>query len=53
MVDAGNVNVDVIPAEGYWVVQQCGKLLEQIDTRSWTPARSTRSSTRVSAAPRC
>ncbi len=31
MVDAGNVTVDVIPAEGYWAVQQCGKLLEPLD----------------------
>ena len=31
MVDAGNVTVDVIPAEGYWATQQCGKLLEPLD----------------------
>jgi putative spermidine/putrescine transport system substrate-binding protein len=33
MVDAGNVTIDVIPAEGYWAVQQCGKLLLPIDRR--------------------
>ena len=31
MVDAGNVTVDVVPAEGYWAVQECGKLLQPID----------------------
>jgi putative spermidine/putrescine transport system substrate-binding protein len=27
MVDAGNVTIDVTPAEGYWEVQECGELL--------------------------
>ena len=36
MVDAGNVTIDVIPAEGYWAVQQCGDLLEPLDTASST-----------------
>lgn len=31
MVDAGNVTIDVIPAEGYWAVQECGKILQPID----------------------
>jgi putative spermidine/putrescine transport system substrate-binding protein len=31
MVDAGNVTVDVIPAEGYWAVQECGKALQPLD----------------------
>jgi putative spermidine/putrescine transport system substrate-binding protein len=33
MVRAGHVTIDVIPAEGYWAVQQCGKLLQPIDTK--------------------
>lgn len=32
MVEAGNVTIDVIPAEGYWAVQECGKILLPIDT---------------------
>lgn len=32
MVDAGHTTVDLIPAEGFWAVQQCGKLLEPLDT---------------------
>lgn len=31
MVDAGNVTIDVTPAEGYWEIQQCGDLLLPID----------------------
>lgn len=33
MVRAGHVTIDVIPAEGFWAVQQCGKLLQPIDTK--------------------
>ena len=32
MVESGGSGVDVIPAEGFWAVQQCGKLLQPIDT---------------------
>ncbi|NED95604.1 extracellular solute-binding protein [Phytoactinopolyspora alkaliphila] len=30
-VDAGRVETDMIPAEGYWSVQQCGILLQPLD----------------------
>lgn len=30
-VEANNVTIDLVPAEGYWAVQQCGKLLEPLD----------------------
>lgn len=31
MVDAGNVTIDVTPAEGYWEIQECGKALLPLD----------------------
>ena len=31
MVDAGNVTWDVVTAEGFWAVEQCGKLLQPLD----------------------
>jgi putative spermidine/putrescine transport system substrate-binding protein len=32
MVDAGNVTWDVVTVEGFWAVQQCGELLEPLDS---------------------
>ena len=31
-VRADEVTIDVVPAEGYWSVQQCGELLQPLDT---------------------
>lgn len=31
-VEAKQVSTDVVPAEGYWSVQQCGKLLQPLNT---------------------